>query len=155
MKILPYETLTIVTPDSLPIVLQRLRANIEPPKALRLSRKHTTYQGSISEEGFQIIRIIDYRHSFFPVIRGRFEEQSQQTLIHVQMSVDNAAMAFLGFWLLFWYSAIVPTTVTDTMPSQMAALLIGMPILMLVIFWLAFWSEVKRNHSELSDIIQG
>ncbi|WP_231865465.1 hypothetical protein [Nostoc sp. PCC 7120 = FACHB-418] len=143
-----------MTPDSLPIVVQRLRANIEPPKALRFSRKHLTYQGSISEEGFQIIRIINYRHSFFPVIRGRFEEQSQQTLIHVQMSVDNAAMAFLGFWLLFWYSAIVPTTVTD-MPSQMTALLLGMPILMLIIFWVAFWSEVKRNHTELSDIIQG
>ncbi|WP_242042774.1 hypothetical protein [Anabaena sp. FACHB-709] len=70
------------------------------------------------------------------------------------MSVDNAAMAFLGFWLLFWYSAIVPTTVTD-MPSQMTALLLGMPILMLIIFWVAFWSEVKRNHTELSDIIQG
>ncbi|MBR8837498.1 MAG: hypothetical protein DSM106950_26685 [Stigonema ocellatum SAG 48.90 = DSM 106950] len=64
-------------------------------------------------------------------------------------------MAFLGFWFLSWYGAVVPITLTGTMPHQMAAIFVGMPMLMLIIFWVAFWSEANRSRSELSQIIQG
>lgn len=155
MKILPYDTFTILTPESLPIILQRLNAKVESPKAFRFSTKHALYQGTISEEGFQISRIIHYRNSFLPMIRGRFEVQSHQTLIHVQMGIHPFVMAFLGFWFLTWYSAIVPITLTGAMPHHMAAIFAGMPMLILIIFWVAFWSEANRSRSELSQIIQG
>ena len=54
MKLLPYDSFTILTPDPLPIVLQRLNALVEPTKTFRFSAKHAPYQGSISEAGFQI-----------------------------------------------------------------------------------------------------
>ncbi|MHC5862635.1 hypothetical protein [Nostoc sp.] len=155
MKILPNDTFIILTSDSLPIVLQRLNAKVEPTKAFRFSRKHAPYQGTISESGFQISRIIHYRNSLLPVIQGRFEVQSHQTLIHVQMSIHPFVMAFLGFWFLFWYGAVIPITLTGAMPHQMAAIFVGMPMLMLIIFWVAFWSEANRSRSELSQIIQG
>jgi hypothetical protein len=155
MKVLPSDSFTILTPDELPIVLQRLNAKVEPPKAFRFSKKHAPYQGTISESGFQISRIIDYRNSFLPVIRGSFEVQPHQTLIHVQMSIHTFVIAFLGFWFLFWYGTIVPITLTDAMPKNMAALFVGMPILMLFIFWVAFWSEANRSRSKLAQIIQG
>jgi len=152
---LPNDEFTIVTPDSLPIILERLSANVEPPKALRVSKKHALYQGSIGSEGFQISRIIHYRNSFLPTIRGRYEVQSHQTLIHVQMSLHPFVMAFLGLWFLFWYSAVVPITLTGAMPHYMAALFLGMPMLMLVIFWVAFWAEANRSRAELTKIVQG
>ncbi|MHC5676375.1 hypothetical protein [Nostoc sp.] len=70
MKILPNDTFIILTSDSLPIVLQRLNAFVGSTKAFRFSRKHAPYQGTISESGFQISRIIHYRNSFLPVIQG-------------------------------------------------------------------------------------
>jgi hypothetical protein len=155
MKILPYDSFTILIPESLPIVLQRLNAKVEPPKAFRFSRRHAPYQGTISEEGFQISRIIHYRNSFLPIIRGRFEVQSHQTLIHVKMSLHPFTMVFLGFWFFLWYGAVIPITLTGAMPHHMAATFIGMPILTLIIFWLAFWLEANRSRSELSQIIQG
>jgi hypothetical protein len=155
MKILPYDKFTVVTPDPLPIVLQRLGANIEPFKAIRFSRNHTLYQGSVSEDGFQISRIIHNRNSFLPMIRGRFEVQSHQTLIHIQMSIHPFVLAFLGFWFLFWYGAIIPIALTGTMPSHMAAIFIGMPMLMLIIFWMAFWFEANRSRAELTNIVEG
>ncbi|BCL39715.1 hypothetical protein [Nostoc sp. MS1] len=155
MKILPHDEFTIVTSDSLPIILERLSANIEPPKAFRFSTKHALYQGSIGSESFQISRIIHYRNSFLPTIRGRFEVQSHQTLIHVQMSLNPFVMGFLGLWLLFWYSAVVPISLTGAMPHQMAALFLCMPMLMLVIFCIAFWSEANRSRTELTKIVHG
>lgn len=155
MKVLPNDSFTILTPDALPIVLQRLNAQVEPTKAFRFSKKHPPYQGTISESGFLISRIIHYRNSFLPVIRGRFEVESHQTLIHVQMRIHPFVMAFLGFWFLSWYGAVIPITLTGAMPNYMAALFVGMPIIMLIIFWVAFWPEANRSRSELTQIIQG
>ena len=155
MKILPYDTSIILTSDSLPIVLQRLNAKVEPPKIFRFSTRHAPYQGTISEEGFQIKRIIHYRNSFLPRIRGRFEVQSHQTLIHVQMSINPFVKAFLAFWYLGWFSILVSITLTGSMPLHMATLYVGAPMLMLIISLVAFWSEANRSRSELSQIIQG
>lgn len=155
MKVLPYNTFTISTPDALSVVLQRLNAKVEPTKVFRFSTKHAPYQGSISEEGFKISRIIHYRNSFLPVIKGRFEVQSHQTIIHIEMSVHPFVMAFLGFWFLLWYGAIAPITLTGAMPKYIAPVFVGMPILMLVVFWLAFWLEANRSRTELTQIIQG
>ncbi|WP_392534049.1 hypothetical protein [Nostoc sp. C117] len=155
MKILPYDTFTVFTSDPLPIVLQRLNDKIEPTKIFRFSREHAPYQGTISEEGFQIRRIIHYRNSFLPVIRGRFEVEPYQILIHVRMSVNSFVMGFLGFWFLSWYSAVIPITLTTAIPNYMAAVFLGMPMIMAIVFWVAFWSEANRSRSELSQIIQG
>lgn len=155
MKVLPYNTFTISTPDALSVVLQRLNAKVEPTKVFRFSTKHAPYQGSISEEGFKISRIIHYRNSFLPVIKGRFEVESHQTIIHIEMSVHPFVMAFLGFWFLLWYGAIAPITLTGAMPKHIAPVFVGMPILMLVVFWLAFWLEANRSRTELTQIIQG
>ncbi|MHC0068723.1 hypothetical protein ACWATR_38655, partial [Nostoc sp. UIC 10890] len=62
--------------------------------------------------------------------------------------------AFLGFWFLSWYGAIIPIALTGAMPNYMVALFVGMPILMLIIFGVAFWSEANRSRSELTQIIQ-
>lgn len=155
MRILPYDNFTIVTPDSLRIIVERLSTNIEPPKAFRFSTRHALYQGSIDSESFQISRIIHYRNSFLPRIRGRFEAQPHQTLIHIQMSINPFILMFLGIWFLFWYSAVVPITLTGAMPHQMAALFLGMPMLMLVIFWVAFWAEANYSRIQLTKIVQG
>lgn len=156
MKILPYDTFTILTCDPLHIVLQRLNAKVEAKKIFRFSTEHAPYEGKISEEGFQISRIIHYRNSFLPVIQGRFEIQNKQTLIHIQMKINPFVVSFLGFYFLLWYSAVIPAILMiGTMPTHMAVTLVVMPILMLIICYAAFWLEANRSRTELSQIIQG
>ena len=81
------------------------------------------------------------------MIRGRFEVESHQTLIHVQMRIHPFVMAFLGFWFLSWYGAVVPITFTGAIPNYMAALFVGMPILILIIFWLEYIALCDRGGS--------
>lgn len=155
MKILPYDTFTVVTPDPLPIVLQRLSENIETTKMFRFSRDHAPYQGTLSEQGFQISRIIHYRNSFLPIIRGRFEPQPNGTAIHLKMSLHPIVMGFLGFWYWTWYGAVIPMTLAGVVPGLMAAAVIGLPIAVLVIFLVAFWTEANRSRNELTQILHG
>jgi hypothetical protein len=155
MKIIPYDTLTIATPDSLSVVLERLNANVEPIQRLRLSRKHAPYQGTVTNLGFQISRIINYKNSFFLLVKGQFETQFNQTLIHVKISIHPFVISYLVFFFLFWYSAFVPIVLADPLLEHIIPLFIGIPIPSLFIIWLAFWSEAKRNRKDLSAIIQG
>ncbi|MEB3336687.1 MAG: hypothetical protein VKJ46_04440 [Leptolyngbyaceae bacterium] len=155
MKLLPRDTFTLSTADSLPVVLQRLTAQVEAPKGFRFSRQHAPYEGTVSEQGFQINRIIHYRNSFLPVIRGRFEPEAKGTLIYIQMGLHPFVMAFLGFWVLAWYSGVIPMILLGAMPVAIAALFAGIPLLMLVIFGIAFWTEAKRSRRELTQILQG
>lgn len=155
MKVLPYESFTILTPDPLLIVLQRLNTKVEPTKIFRFSKKHVPYQGSISESGFKISRIIHHQNSFLPTIRGRFEVELHQTVIHIQMNTHPFVMAFFGFWFFGWYSTAVSIILAGAMPYYMAALSLSIPMLMLVIFCIAFWSEANRSRTELTKIIQG
>ena len=156
MKLLPYDAFTIQTPDSLAIVLEKLAAHIEPSKTFRwsFSRDHAPYEGRISDTGFEIHRIIHYRNSFLPIIRGRFDPLPNGTAIHITMGLHPVIIGFLGFWCLTWYSILIPVWLSGSMPNDVALIFLGCPTLGLFIFWCAFWYEANRSRRELIGIIQ-
>ncbi|MGI8501137.1 MAG: hypothetical protein ACR2LR_08345 [Hassallia sp.] len=155
MKILPNHTSIISTSDSLSIVLQRLNAKVEPPKVFRFYTRHAAlYEGTISSEGFQINRIIQQRKSFSPIIRGRFEVQSHQTLVHVQISMSRFVKASLPLGYLIWVSMLF-SSLRDSISLHTIILCVGLPLVLLIICLVAFWSEAKSNRNELSQIIKG
>ncbi|MDY6782255.1 MAG: hypothetical protein SW833_06835 [Cyanobacteriota bacterium] len=157
MKLLPHDTFTLETLDLPPVVRDRLAARVEPYKAVRwgFSHNHAPYQGRISDEGFEIQRIIHYRNSFLPRIRGKFEPLASGTAVRISMGLHPLVTGFLAFWYLTWYSAIVPLALTGAMPGETALLFVGMPILTGITFWGAFWYEAGRSRRDLTQYIQG
>jgi len=155
MKLLPYDTFTIQTSDPLPILLEKLAIYIEPQKVIRwqLSQNHAPYQGTLSEAGFEIHRIIHSRNSFLPIIRGRFEPSPSGTLVRITMKLHPFTTGFLIFWFLTWYSFSLPIFLSGAMPTPFALQFLGMPFLLLVIFWGAFWSEANRCRRDLVEMI--
>ncbi|MGB8698139.1 MAG: hypothetical protein WCD18_01875, partial [Thermosynechococcaceae cyanobacterium] len=107
MKLLPQKTFTLQTPDPLPLVRERLSAKIVSRTSMR-SQTDVAYRGAISQDGFEISRVIGYRNSALPVIRGRFEPLANGTAIHISMGIHPFVAGFLGFWYLSWYSAVGP-----------------------------------------------
>ncbi|MGF1491355.1 MAG: hypothetical protein ACFBSC_02645 [Microcoleaceae cyanobacterium] len=64
MKLLPQEHFTVESPASLAEVMQRLERQIEAPRVRwGFSKNHPPYMGRLSENGFEIRRIIHYRNS--------------------------------------------------------------------------------------------
>ncbi|MBW4507548.1 MAG: hypothetical protein KME64_13695 [Scytonematopsis contorta HA4267-MV1] len=154
MKIIPKDSFTISTPDSITVVLQRLNEKIEVPKILGFPTDGLPYQGNISEKGFKITRNV-YRKLFIPVVKGHFEAQSHQTDVHIEMSLHPAAIGFLGFFFLSWYSAVVPIMLESTANIGITAVFPSIPPMILIVVWVFFRSEVSRSRGELTKIIQG
>lgn len=157
MRFLPYDTFTLQTPDPLPIVLNRLAAQIEPTQTVRwwFSRNHLPYEGTFSETGFQMSRIIHNRNSFLPMIRGQFESSSLGTSVHITMRLHPVVITFLSCWYLFWYGIFFPVWLTGSIPATFALQFLGTPIALLLVFWGAFWAEASRSRGDLEQIILG
>jgi WD40 repeat protein len=161
MQLLPYNTFSIHTREPLEDVIEKLDAHIEAPKAFRwsFSRNHAPYAGTISSSGFECHRIIHYRNSFLPNIRGRFEPSSEGTVIRVTLKLHPFVTAFLVFWYLVWYSATIPIFLFGALSGDVdvftALQFLGMPIVLLFVFWCAFWYEANRSRRELAQIILG
>lgn len=161
MQLLPYHKLTIRTQEPLSMVIEKLEAQIQAPETFRwgFPRPHAPYTGTISESGFKIYRIIHYRNSFLPVIRGQFESSSDETLVHITMRLHPFVIAFLIFWLSIWYSISIPLFLLEFLsgnaPLLEALLFLGLPLFILLIFAATFRYEVNRSHRELTQIITG
>lgn len=156
MKLLPYDRFTLEA-NVLPGALQaRLAAAVEPYKAIRWRIQDCRpYQGQVSDAGFKISRIIDYRNSFLPVIRGRFLPAATGTHVEITMELEPLVAVFLGVWLLFWYGATVPIFLLNGPIQPMALMFWGMPLVVMVAFWWAFWYEANRSRRELTQILLG
>lgn len=160
MKILPYHTFSLRTDRPLSEVINQLNRYVEPPKQFRWSwsHHHAPYAGTISSDGFEIHRIIHYRNSFLPKIRGRFESNTQGTIIHVTMRLHPLVIGFLAFWYWTWYSATIPMILFGVFSGDVVLviglLFLGLPLVLLVVFMSAFWYEANRSQGELTQIIQ-
>ncbi|HEY9877140.1 MAG TPA: hypothetical protein V6D29_01730, partial [Leptolyngbyaceae cyanobacterium] len=157
VKLLPVDRFTLTTPYSLPQVVENLATYIEPIKPIRwqFSENHAPYQGKVSEAGFEISRLIHYRNSALPMIRGQFETLPVGTAVHVRMGMHPLVIGFMAFWYLAWYGALTPMWLFGALPSDVAPLFLGLPLLILVVFWGAFWYEAKRSRQDLSQMIAG
>ena len=156
MKSFISHSFDLETPHSLGSLVDRLNTYIEPVKTLRwkFSRDHAPYQGTVSDQGFNITRIIHYRNSFLPRIRGQFESTPQGTIVKVNMALHPFVLAFLVVWILVWYSAVIPLNITQAMPSEIGVIFLLTPFFMLTAFAFAFRYEVNRSQKDLEQIIQ-
>jgi hypothetical protein len=108
MKYLPFENImyrTRLDPDE---VKRRLSEVIEPERTPSLKelflgrRNHKPYQGRIVHNSFQMVRIIGYRNSFLPRIKGSIEKDFSGTKVKVKMRLHP----FVGVVMLIWLTVV-------------------------------------------------
>jgi len=103
MKYLPFENITyntLLNPDE---ILKRLSEIIEPKKTIRMkgmfgNNDHKPYEGRIIKNTFSINRIIAYRNSFIPTIKGIIKKDTNGTKVTVKMRLHEVAMVFMFIW---------------------------------------------------------
>lgn len=74
---------------------------MEPRKTFRWNRRNPDrpYEGEIGEHSFEIIRIINYRNSFLPVIKGRIIPEGLGSQIDIELSLHPVVLVFMLIWL--------------------------------------------------------
>jgi hypothetical protein len=163
MKQLFYQSFTIQSLHSVEPLRDRLTQIVEPAQLFRStwkfnSRNYAPYEGEVFETGFKISRIIDYRNSFLPTIRGHFEPTPHGTTIHITLSIHPAVTAFLIAWYGIWYGATIPIFLLNGFSHAQfgysSLIFLGSPIVVGIAFWLSFRMEVNTDRQKLIDLLR-
>ena len=101
MIFLPYEKLTIKTKLRPEEVLQNLNNVVEPRKHFRGWKKTSekSYEGNVEGLSFNLFRIIYYRNSFLPVIKGKIESDIGGSSIQISMHPHILVILFMVIWM--------------------------------------------------------
>jgi hypothetical protein len=108
------------------------------------------FEGDVSQQGFNITRIISYRNSCIPVIRGRFEPSPTGTRIVVEMNMHPLGYVFLvgGAGISFFVLSVVSV---DGNPAAAIGALAA-PCFIALVCWVAFTTEANTARAALSQL---
>lgn len=160
MKYLPYENITYRTKLDVEEVFKRLNEIIEPVQGVRMpvifgGGDHKPYEGSIKGMSFKISRVIGYRNSFLPVIKGVVEKDNRGVKVHVKMGLTimdwvSTLIVYVGLMFIANFMFIF-----NVMNSQVLILIfVGVPIFIYGTTQFVFKSESiesKKYFAKLLD----
>lgn len=144
MSILPYEKYNLRTKLSQEEILKRMTVN-------------TLYKGTGGGNEFKVQRVITYRNSFLPQIKGQITADSRGSDILITMRLHLFVIVFMCFWLAFVsLFCVLLVTVVDT--SEAPNIFQAIPFIM-IIFGVAllivpFKIESKRSKKDLLSILE-
>jgi hypothetical protein len=98
--LLPSETFTIETQDSIEVVRQRLVAQVQDSSTIRSSQDAAVFRGQVSERGFKISLTSCQTSFYLPTIIGRLEYIQNTTVIYVRMRLSYKAYLINILYLL-------------------------------------------------------
>jgi hypothetical protein len=163
MKFLPFDSLLFRSPLSPEDSISQLEATVEPKKVIRSSfftgKKKTgkPFEGAIDHNTFNISRVIGYRNSFLPVVRGEVGSDHRGTTIRVTMKMHILVMIFLAVWLVAASTAFVAAFVprfSDPMAIESGTTFIYIVPLMMVFFaYLAVVLSFNYERKKAIDLL--
>lgn len=101
MPLLPFDSFSIDTPLSASEAAARLANVVEPRRLLRLGGGEKPFEGVVSGDSFAIRRVIGYRNSFLPEIRGRIEATASGSRVRGTMRLHPLVLVFMALWVGF------------------------------------------------------
>jgi hypothetical protein len=100
MTFLPFEKFVIESALSKKEAIIELMKNIEAEKTIRLWNKSGTkeFEGHLRGNEFKIQRIINYRNSFLPIIKGKVETIGDKARLIIDMRLQIFVIIFMSIW---------------------------------------------------------
>lgn len=159
IKLIPYDSFEIATGLSPSQIEFALNDNIEPTKWLRISRDHKVFQGSITQKGFVVTRIIHYRNSFLPIIKGTFKSSSSGSTIAIKMRLHHCVTAFMCVWFGGVGISIIATSTAFFVNDKARYPALPFIVLAMFIFGWAlvsggFWFEANKSRQILLEMFK-
>lgn len=158
MKLLLSEKLTLHTSLSQTEVLKKLSSNIQASGMfLEKLENSKSFEGCITYDSFTIKRIISYRNSFLPIIKGELSEINTGTEISLLMKPDPGIVQFIMLWLAGIILGIVVLLFAGfTKNGSDYAVLIpcGMLALGIGLITIGFNTERAKAKTKLIEILQ-
>jgi hypothetical protein len=162
MFLLPFEHIQYSTTLKEEEVRKRLQDFIDTQKEASFwslgNRSGKPYEGEIWGSQFTMSRIIFYRNSFLPVIKGRIEHSLNGLTIDVKMQLHPVVFAFLIYWVYFWgrlLPGIPLACLVDGATDLVALMPFGMLLFVYTMTIAAFKFEVNKSREDLRTLFEG
>lgn len=157
MPLLPHDDFHLETRLAPEEIVARLVAAVEPVRWFRTYwDDHLPFQGEVNGTEFRITRIIHYRNSFLPIIRGRVVATESGSCVEGTLELHRVVAVFMALWfglgLTFGLAMLVLVTMRDGWNP-----VVLVPVGMLVGAWAlvagAFTLESRRSLRLLREIV--
>jgi hypothetical protein len=157
MTLLPFETIIIETSLTKEETIFNLTSNIEPEKTFRLWNKTDikAFEGQLTTNEFEIKRIISYRNSFLPIIKGRIETIETGTRLTVNLRLHFAVMIFMAVWFGFIGLFLMASLLSLEGSGGTFLFPLGMLLFGYALTMGGYLFESHRTKEILTDIIKG
>lgn len=97
MKLIPYQKFSIQTDYNTELVKQKLE-RVTSKSAKNNSQNSKLFSGEIGDRSFKISRILFYRNSFNPIIKGEISNCASGAEVTVSMGLPKVVIVFLAIW---------------------------------------------------------
>lgn len=143
--IVPSESITYVT---------KLTGN-EVIEKLYSSPNYETFGEGFRDNRFHVKRVITYRNSFLPYIRGVVSENGEKTMVTISMKPQKFATVFMVIWLVGVLASGILSLALMVREFDIFQLI---PFIMffagILIFYGGFKFESKKSKKELQEIFE-
>ena len=147
IPLIPYQRWTIYTRLSRSEAAIQLSAKVSRrARDKSLPRVTGSYEGVVSEKGFNINRIVRHEHSFVPVVRGKFTARGDKLRIDVLATLHSNILLFLLISLIL----IVASGLFGHFFNILKLLLVASPFY--VVLQIAFLYELYKIRRFLTQI---
>ena len=99
MPLLPYLRYELESGKTPAEVEEAMRAVVEPKRLFRFGGGAQPFEGVVGDGAFDVRRIIGYRNSFLPQIRGTISAAAEGSRISITMSLHPLVLGFMIVWL--------------------------------------------------------
>jgi hypothetical protein len=167
-RFLPFDKFTLTSRLSPAEVRKRLTDSVQRKKLtlfkFYLRHADKPYEGIVTEHSFEIRRIINYKNSFLPVIKGEFSYFLGKTEISVKMRPGIVVLVLTAFWfpvigLINIGSVLAAIDYLKKGKSLEFAILVFIPVMMLAfgygLIMFGYKREAKKSKKFLIDLVQG
>jgi hypothetical protein len=152
----PFRKFEFSTPMSTAHAARLLEEIVEPPRkwGLPTSAKRGYFEGRVAGSRFKIHRIVYYRNSFIPIIRGNFRRDGLGTMVTLNLRlVWPVVPVWLGIILfLGWSSIAVDSHLAGSFGIRV--LLLGMALLIYLVATIPFAIEVRIAMKRLLELLR-
>ncbi len=156
IHILPYLEHTIITTKS-PQEIHDIMQSVTSEKGEWFSKPSGEFMGKIGPYDFKIMRIINYRNSFLPVIKGAIKKGEGAYMVALKMQLHPLTYALLVYW--FGFTGLL-------LLIGILSLFISMPTDRTIFLWTGgfiawgqfisrggFFSQAKKDIQRLEELL--
>ncbi len=115
------------------------------------------FRGEVKAETFRIVRRVQFRNSFAPVLEGRVFAIDGGSELKVTVFVPTALLLFVIFWSLLATAAAMMTVQQAMLEGSLETMMMlavgGIPFVGLGVAWLGYSLEASRSERALKGLV--